>query len=169
MSGGRVSTPPSRDVAGACPSLGFKLPRRERPGKQAQSKRSRERKLMPCVCARGVCARGVCTWCVCAWCACVCGVCVRGVRVRVVCVCTWCVCAWCVCAWYAHMCGCVCVQREHNPVTMANTAHTWAGVVTSRPGHRTWSEVSRLWPRGRSPPGAVSDCVTHLADDPMSS
>ena len=120
-----------------------------------------------CVCARGVCTRGVCvhgvcTWCVCAWC-------VHVVRVRVVCVCTWCVCAWCVCAWYAHMCGCVCVQREHNPVTMANTAHTWAGVVTSRPGHRTWSEVSRLWPHGRSPPGAVSDCVTHLADDPMSS
>lgn len=89
-----------------------------------------------CVCVVCVCTRCVCTWCVC----------VRGVCVHVVCVCM--VCVRGVCAWCAHVCGCVCVQREHNPVTMASTAHTWAWVVTSRPGHRTGSEVSRLWPRG---------------------
>ena len=75
-------------------------------------------------------------------CVCAC-VCVHGVRVHGVCVHVWCVCSWC-----AHVCGCVCVQRERHPVTLANTAHTWARAVMSHPGHRMWSVVTRLRPRG---------------------
>ena len=67
----------------------------------------------------------------------------RHVRVHGVCVHVWGVCSWC-----AHVCGCVCVQRECHPVTLANTAHTWARAVTSHPGHRTWSAVTRLRPHG---------------------
>lgn len=99
-------------MAGASPSLVFKLPRRGQRGKQAQSKRSQERKTYA------------------------------------MCVCMVCVCTWCVCSWCAHVCGCVCVQRECHPVTLANTAHTWARAVTSHPGHRTWSAVTRLRPHG---------------------
>ena len=125
-----------------------------------------------CVCAHGVCVCVVCVCMVCARMVCVCvrGVCVHGcVCVHVVCalvcvcahgvhgvcVCTWCVrvhgvCVhvWCVCSWCAHVCGCVCVQRERHPVTLANTAHTWARAVMSHPGHRMWSVVTRLRPRG---------------------
>jgi len=145
-------------MAGASPSLVFKLPRRGQRGKQAQSKRSQERKTyamcvcMVCVCAWCVCVRMVCT---CA-CVCTCGVsvhgcvCAHGVSVHGVCVCVHGVCVhvWCVCSWCAHVCGCVCVQRECHPVTLANTAHTWARAVTSHPGHRTWSAVTRLRPHG---------------------
>lgn len=143
-------------MAGASPSLVFKLPRRGQRGKQAQSKRSQERKTyamcvcMVCVCAWCVCVRMVCT---CA-CVCTCGVsvhgcvCAHGVSVHGVCVHGVCVHVWCVCSWCAHVCGCVCVQRECHPVTLANTAHTWARAVTSHPGHRTWSAVTRLRPHG---------------------